>query len=249
MIVLCHTILAKPNDRLSPQTQQESPSPTASGPEDTVAPSPSGPTPSTAVPTLSVGNVGPTFSPTNDGSPEQFTTPATSLEPWTEGVSGIPTATPHLSSTAPQPIAADGEWVSEGFQQTAMPSTADPASSNREIGILTPTPTASSIGTPPPIVFLTAGPTDGTLPYDDETDAPSPSPTFGLSSDRGIGDDNGVATAAPSSPGEGVWRWWSQSGGVGDDRAYALARGVGEHADDLYIIGTEEDTEYQTCEK
>lgn len=46
-------------------------------------------------------------------------------------------------------------------------------------------------------------------------------------------------TPAPS-PDDDYWRWWSQLGDAGDDRGNALARGVGAHVEELYIVGTEE---------
>lgn len=65
-------------------------------------------------------------------------------------------------------------------------------------------------------------------------------PTVGIGSYMLSGDEQVQPTLSPTSPGEGLWRWWFQFGGGGDDRGQALVRGVGEHAGALYLVGTVE---------
>ena len=82
-----------------------------------------------------------------------------------------------------------------------------------------------------------------------ESSAPTGSPTQGSVRELPPAGDDGLATPAPTSLGEGQWVWWSQLGGEGADTGHALVRGVAEYADNMYLVGAEESTVDSTCER
>lgn len=222
-----------------PGQLQDTESPVNEAPELTDQPLPLGPAPATATPSPATNTIGPTFGHTASENLKHSTAPTSGPSP------GSGTSAPFFLPPAGSDFGGNEIAPDEGqsTERTAAPIAAFTSDSP------TVSPVTSRITTPPPALFQTQSPTTGSGVARAESSAPTGSPTQGSVRELPPAGDDGLATPAPTSLGEGQWVWWSQLGGEGADTGHALVRGVAEYADNMYLVGAEESTVDSTCER